>query len=227
MPGLKLCTPIDVTPALARSEDSASVRALRALLVALCVHAVADIRRPQSLKPRLKMWYAGLPPSPGCRRITLMASRQHSSDPSTLVPTASTISSAGVSSRRPFPVTAPALLTHRCTVPSCSAAKSPSAATSWPLDTSQRMAYTAPWRLALSLRAAAAAANRFSSRPQITTRSPPSTSSWARANPKPRVAPVMTAPSGSFSFTDASGPSPEAAACVCTPLPLAARPCAS
>jgi hypothetical protein len=56
--------------------------------------------------------------------------RQQSKDPRTLVPTAALISSAGVSSSSRLPVTAPALLTHRCTVPSFSAAKSPSAATS-------------------------------------------------------------------------------------------------
>ena len=60
--------------------------------------------------------------------------RQQSKDPRTLVPTATLISSAGVSSRSRLPVTAPALLTHRCTVPSFSTAKSPNAATSARVD---------------------------------------------------------------------------------------------
>ncbi len=72
---------VEERPAAARSADRAWVRVERALLVALCVHAVADKLRPQALKPKLKMWYAALPPAAGCRRITRMASLRPAQTP--------------------------------------------------------------------------------------------------------------------------------------------------
>mmetsp|Transcript_25367 Transcript_25367/g.64436 ORF Transcript_25367/g.64436 Transcript_25367/m.64436 type:complete len:259 (-) Transcript_25367:147-923(-) len=202
MPGERLCTPMPASPFSTNSAASVSFSCFSAILVALCVTALLENCAPNCEKPRLKMWNTGcLPSAPGCWRMTRMASRQHSSDPSTLVPTTRDSSDGSTSASSFLAVTSPALLIHTSTRPSVCCAIAPSLATDSGSDTSHSVPDTL---LAPNSFCSAATAlwTRSGLRPQSITWSPACRNSRAMAKPTPLVPPVITM----FLAPDVDGP---------------------